>query len=152
MNDVQHRGETFEVERHGRPVARIGPTEQAAHRRVSWKKALALLNAGPSADADFATDLQELRQQVELPPEDPWARWLACTPVCGRTWPQLANWAAFGATRSFSMRWPIRLIRSTRNKSNGPAADLTPKSFDPARVNALLREFAHDRTLVDDSR
>jgi len=58
---------------------------------VSWKEALALLNAGPSPDADFARDLQELRQQVELPPEDPWARWLAYTLVCGRTWPQLAN-------------------------------------------------------------
>ena len=74
LNDVEHRGETFEVERHGRPVARIGPTAQAAHRRLSWKEALALLNAGPSPDADFAKDLQELRQQVELPPEDPWAR------------------------------------------------------------------------------
>lgn len=30
--------------------------------------------------------------------------------------------------------------------------DFDPEEFDPARVSALLREFAHDRTLVDDSR
>ena len=30
--------------------------------------------------------------------------------------------------------------------------DFDPEEFDRARVNALLREFAHDRTLVDDSR
>src|SRR6266849_6817590 len=41
----------------------------------------------------------------------------------------LKMWAAFGATRSSSMRWPIRLIRSTSNKSNGPAATLTPKNL-----------------------
>ena len=59
--------------------------------------------------------------------------------VHARLWADLAAvgqlGGAFGATRSFSMRWPIRLIRSTRNKSNGPAANLTPKSLiRPASV------------------
>ena len=73
LNDVEHRGETFEVERHGRAVARIGPTEPG-HRRMNWKEALARLHAGPSPDADFARDLEELRQQVEPLPQNPWAR------------------------------------------------------------------------------
>ncbi len=30
--------------------------------------------------------------------------------------------------------------------------DFDPEEFDRARVNALLREFAHDHTLVDDLR
>jgi antitoxin (DNA-binding transcriptional repressor) of toxin-antitoxin stability system len=73
LNDVEYRRETFEVERHGRPVARIGPTEQGAGRQVSWKDALALLRAGPVPDADFATDLEQVRRDVEGLPEDPWA-------------------------------------------------------------------------------
>ena len=73
LNDVEYRRETFEVERHGRPVARIGPTERGAGRQVSWKDALTLLRAGPVPDADFATDLEQVRRDVEGLPEDPWA-------------------------------------------------------------------------------
>jgi hypothetical protein len=46
-----------DVARHGRPVARIGPSEHAAQ--------LAFLSAGPVPDADFATDLEEVSRQVE---------------------------------------------------------------------------------------
>ena len=74
LNDVEHRGETFEVERHGRAIARISPTKHAAARRVAWKDALALLNAGPLPDTEFATDVDEIRRQVQRLPEDPWAR------------------------------------------------------------------------------
>src|SRR5205807_9852427 len=74
LNDVEYRRETFEVERHGRPVARIGPTSQTATRRVGWKEALALLSAGPAPDPDFAADLEDVKRQIEALPEDPWAR------------------------------------------------------------------------------
>ncbi|HYW90766.1 MAG TPA: prevent-host-death protein [Chloroflexota bacterium] len=74
LNDVEHRGETFEVERHGRPVARIGPTERTAASRVRWKDALALLSAGPMPDADFAADLDGVRTQIGTLPKDPWER------------------------------------------------------------------------------
>ena len=73
LNDVEHRGETFEVERHGRLVARIGPTGPAAFRLVRWKEALGALSAGPASDADFYGDLEEVRRQVARLPEDPWA-------------------------------------------------------------------------------
>jgi antitoxin (DNA-binding transcriptional repressor) of toxin-antitoxin stability system len=73
LNDVEHRGETFEVERHGRLVARIAPTGLAATRLVRWKDALAALSAGPASDADFHSDLDEVRRQVARLPEDPWA-------------------------------------------------------------------------------
>jgi antitoxin (DNA-binding transcriptional repressor) of toxin-antitoxin stability system len=74
LNDVEHRGETFQVERHGRLVARIGPAERTAAGRVRWKEALARLSAGPIPDPDFAADLEEVRRQVERLPEDPWGR------------------------------------------------------------------------------
>jgi len=73
LNNVEYRRETFEVERHGRPVARIGPTSQTAPRRVGWKDALARLSAGPMPDPDFATDLEEIKRQVQGVPVDPWA-------------------------------------------------------------------------------
>src|SRR5438105_15322566 len=74
LNDVEYRRETFEVERHGRPVATIGPTGQTATRRLGWKEALALLSAGPAPDPDFAADLEDVKRQIEALPEDPWAR------------------------------------------------------------------------------
>lgn len=74
LNDVEHRGEIFEVERHGRPVARIGPTQRVAHRGVSWKEALPLLSAGPTPDAEFPTDLEEVKRQVQRLAEDPCGR------------------------------------------------------------------------------
>lgn len=74
LNDVEHRAETFEVERHGKAIARIGPTEQASARGVAWKEALALLNAGPVPDPEFAADLDEIRRHLEALPGNPWAR------------------------------------------------------------------------------
>ena len=74
LNDVEHRGETFEVERHGRAIARIGPTEEVAARRVAWKDALALLTAGPLPDPEFAADLAEIKRHLEPLPGNPWAR------------------------------------------------------------------------------
>jgi antitoxin (DNA-binding transcriptional repressor) of toxin-antitoxin stability system len=74
LNEVERARETFQVERHGRPVASIGPAEGTARPRVVWKDALALLANGPSADPYFAADLDRLTGQVDSLPADPWAR------------------------------------------------------------------------------
>lgn len=74
LDAVEHRGDTFQVERHGRPVATIGPAEGGVGRRVSWAEARAALLAGPRPDDDFASDLAEVRLQVGVLPPDPWAR------------------------------------------------------------------------------
>jgi hypothetical protein len=73
LNDVEHRAETFEVERHGKAIARIGPMEPALAGRVAWKDALALLNAGPLPDPEFAADVEEIRRHFEALPSNPWA-------------------------------------------------------------------------------
>ena len=74
LNDVEHRAETFEVERHGKAIARIGPTDQASARGLAWKDALPLLKAGPLPDPEFAADLDEIRRHLEALPGNPWAR------------------------------------------------------------------------------
>jgi antitoxin (DNA-binding transcriptional repressor) of toxin-antitoxin stability system len=74
LDAVEHHGDTFQVERHGRLVATIGPAEGGARRRVSWAEARAALLAGPQADDDFASDLAEVRVQVGVLPLDPWER------------------------------------------------------------------------------
>lgn len=73
LNAVEHERETFQVERHRRPVASIGQAKGASPPWVTWKDALALLQDGPRPDADFAADLDDLRRSVELLPADPWA-------------------------------------------------------------------------------
>ncbi|MBI4494970.1 MAG: hypothetical protein HY690_19525 [Chloroflexi bacterium] len=73
LDQVEHFNETFEVERHGRPIAQIRPVEAAAPGRVLWGEALAALRAGPQPDPAFAEDLEEIRKSVSNLPSDPWA-------------------------------------------------------------------------------
>jgi antitoxin (DNA-binding transcriptional repressor) of toxin-antitoxin stability system len=73
LNEVEYRGETFEVERHGQAVARITPTESGARGRPLWRDVAALLVAGPLPDSDFARDLDEVRRDAGRLPDDPWA-------------------------------------------------------------------------------
>jgi antitoxin (DNA-binding transcriptional repressor) of toxin-antitoxin stability system len=74
LNDVERAGEVFEVERHGRPVARIGPTDRAAASRAVWKVVQAQLTSGPLPDTGFADDLYAVKQLVGRLPNHPWAR------------------------------------------------------------------------------
>jgi antitoxin (DNA-binding transcriptional repressor) of toxin-antitoxin stability system len=74
LNDVEFGGEIFEVERHGRAVARIGPTERASSSRARWKNVLELLTSGPLPDSQLEADLDLVQQSVEELPEEPWAR------------------------------------------------------------------------------
>lgn len=72
LDEVEHRRGVFQVERHGRLVATIGPTGAASHPRVRWKDALARLVSGPAPDPDVDADLKRLKQEVNPMPPDPW--------------------------------------------------------------------------------
>jgi hypothetical protein len=73
LNEVEFERQTFEVERHGRAVARIGPTEGGGRSQRTWKDVLAVLRAGPLPDPRFAQDVEDLRRHVDALPRDPWA-------------------------------------------------------------------------------
>jgi hypothetical protein len=72
LNQVQYARESFEVERHGRLVAHIGPARQDPPRSVTWGDAVAMLRAGPGTDPAFAADLEETRKTILPRPADPW--------------------------------------------------------------------------------
>ena len=71
LDRVEHGGDEFIVERHGRPVATIAPVTPA--RRAKWGELLAVLDALPRPDAAFARDLKKLRRDQPRLPRDPWA-------------------------------------------------------------------------------
>jgi antitoxin (DNA-binding transcriptional repressor) of toxin-antitoxin stability system len=55
LDDAEHRGETFVVERHGRPVAEIRPSP-----RPSTVADLLRILGAPPPDADFERDMREI--------------------------------------------------------------------------------------------
>lgn len=65
-------GAEFTITVRGRPVARLGPPDQARARRadVDCATVLALLAETP-VDEGFSADLQHIRRD-EQPVEDPW--------------------------------------------------------------------------------
>ncbi len=68
LDDVEHRGESFVVTRHGRAVARVEPVTS----RSSGRDLLAFLRANPP-DPDWIDELRELRSA--FPAEvDSWSR------------------------------------------------------------------------------
>lgn len=71
LDRVEHAGDEFVVERHGRAVATIAPVSPA--RRARWGEVLAVLDALPRPDAALARDLKKLRRDQPRLPKDPWA-------------------------------------------------------------------------------
>lgn len=65
LDAVETGGESFVVVRHGRAVARIGPA--ASGTGLALKETL----REHRPDADWATELHELRASIS-PPTDPW--------------------------------------------------------------------------------
>jgi antitoxin (DNA-binding transcriptional repressor) of toxin-antitoxin stability system len=68
LGRVRYRGETFVVERHDVPIARIGPASGAVRATlrdaaVAWSSA--------RADAGFANDI-ERAGRADRPPRNPW--------------------------------------------------------------------------------
>lgn len=69
LGRVRYRGETFIVERHNVPIARIGPA--AASTRASLFEAAGAWMAGRDHDASFADDLDRVIA-ADRPPRNPW--------------------------------------------------------------------------------
>jgi prevent-host-death family protein len=73
LDAVEHDGQEFLVERHGRDVARITPA-RAAVRTARWSDVVAILERLPRPDALFRHDLVAVRRRRGRLPRDPWAR------------------------------------------------------------------------------
>ena len=66
LDEAEHEGESFVVERHGRPVAEIRP----ATRRSTAEDLLRILRAG-APDPEFESDMREILadRESEYPPD-----------------------------------------------------------------------------------
>ncbi len=70
LGRVHYRGETFVVERHNEPIARIGPA--GATRRATLADAARAWMTGAGRDHTFARDLERVGA-ADRPPRNPWA-------------------------------------------------------------------------------
>jgi antitoxin (DNA-binding transcriptional repressor) of toxin-antitoxin stability system len=73
LDRVEHAGDEFVVERHGRAVASIAPVRGRV-RGISGQDLTALLASLPRPDAAFVSEMRRIRRQQPRPPSDPWAR------------------------------------------------------------------------------
>lgn len=70
LGRVRYRGETFVIERNGRPVARLTPAERTEGSSVG--DALRAWRAAGTVDSGFADDLERIGR-LDRPPASPWA-------------------------------------------------------------------------------
>ena len=73
LDAVEHTGEIFRVERHGRPVAEIRPTRTHGVRSP-WGVVVQALRDGPQPDPEFAADIAAIRAAAGQLPANPWER------------------------------------------------------------------------------
>ena len=66
---VRYRGESFLVEKNGKPVARVIPATE--REVVTVSRALAVWSAAGEADPGFADDLERVGA-ADRAPESPW--------------------------------------------------------------------------------
>ena len=69
LNRVHYRGESFVIERNGRPVARLGPAEP--QEGPTLRELVDVLERFPALDKDFADDLEAVQSsqpKIGLPP------------------------------------------------------------------------------------
>jgi len=75
LNRIKFRGDHYIIQRSGKPIASIGPCEEASKSRA-LKELKALLDELPRLHdemEDFAADLEALRKrQPSLPEESSW--------------------------------------------------------------------------------
>ncbi|MEO8631977.1 MAG: hypothetical protein ABI466_01365 [Chloroflexota bacterium] len=73
LDRVEHAGEEFIVERHGRAIARIAPTGPLPTKRVTMGELLRSLENVPKPDASFIADVNEIRRRQPRLPKNPWS-------------------------------------------------------------------------------
>lgn len=69
LGRVRYRGDTFLVERHNIPIARIGPASGATRPPLS--DAIRGWMGGATSDPSFADDLERVTA-ADRPPRNPW--------------------------------------------------------------------------------
>jgi antitoxin (DNA-binding transcriptional repressor) of toxin-antitoxin stability system len=69
LSRVRYRGDTFLVERHNVPIARIEPTSDAD--RASLRDAIGAWMKSADRDPAFADDLERVTA-ADRPPRNPW--------------------------------------------------------------------------------
>lgn len=69
LNRIEYRGESFEIERNGKVIARLGPIELP--RPFTMRDFLETVERLPRLGSDFADDLEEIlaTQSTTEPPE-----------------------------------------------------------------------------------
>lgn len=70
LGRVRYRGDTFVVERHSVPIARIEPAGDVP--RATLADAARAWMAGAGKDPAFADDLERV-SKADRPPKNPWA-------------------------------------------------------------------------------
>ncbi len=73
LDDVEHHGTEYVVERQGRPVAKVVPAARTGGG-ITWGEFLRRRRAGPQFDPDFAREMRWIRSQQGDLPKDPWVR------------------------------------------------------------------------------
>jgi antitoxin (DNA-binding transcriptional repressor) of toxin-antitoxin stability system len=71
LNRVLYRGETFLIERSGKPICEMRPAEPS---RFTGRDFVSLLKSLPSVDQDFLEDLEDIAISQPRLPEPPWER------------------------------------------------------------------------------
>ncbi|MBI3521696.1 MAG: hypothetical protein HY071_01190 [Chloroflexi bacterium] len=63
LDEVEHHGRDYSIERRGRIVATLVPT-QPWGRRTTWGELMERMKNAPSADPKFASDLRRIRREA----------------------------------------------------------------------------------------
>jgi prevent-host-death family protein len=71
LDRVEHAGEEFVVERHGRAVARLGPTASTP-KRITIGEFVRSIESVPKPDESFIADVAEIRRRQPRLPKNPW--------------------------------------------------------------------------------
>jgi len=73
LDDVEHHGTEYVVERQGRPVAKVVPAADGGGG-ITWGEYVRRRREGPQFDEDYLRDLRWIRRHQGKLPKDPWAR------------------------------------------------------------------------------
>jgi prevent-host-death family protein len=69
LGRIRYKGESFTVERNGKPIARLTPVREP--NPVTVREAFVAWKAAVGADPKLAGDLERVRA-ADLPPGNPW--------------------------------------------------------------------------------
>jgi len=71
LNRVAYKGESFVVERNGRPVCEIRPAQEQG---ISTQELVEILKSGPHPDKEYLDILEEITRNQPMVAPLPWER------------------------------------------------------------------------------